>query len=470
MSAASTEVEITLPSGRPLNKGALYRATTSTVFLGSAMTLLTWPINQITPGSGPDFSWMAAMYMAHSEGIEFGRDLVFTYGPLGFLETPVLYDQTLWIVAFTFQLLLHAGLAISLLCVARRRLPLPVAAAACYCLLISGRFGAAATLLAFLWCFAALNEGQSARTRQIAVPAVALLAAVELLGKHNYGITVLGLALVCALALPERRGAVLKVAASAGGGFLLLWLVTGQGFPALLDFIPREAELISGYSSAMPVDTVDQGWRLPAAVVCIVLLLVGALIAVWRSSTASQLGSLALVALFCFGSFKQGFVRQGYGNTPEFFLLIASAGLVVASRLPRLRFGAAAGALLLPLLVVALIVTPGASIWRTLTPQTHVEALAYDLRALVSHERRTELVREEREFMRGTYRLPASDRRPADSDRTLGGSCRLGVRPALESAADLAGLCRLFARPRPPQCWRAEHGHGTAAHTAPPAA
>src|SRR5262249_5977518 len=39
-----------------------------------------------------DASWCAVLEYAHQHGLQFGTDIVFTYGPLGFLATPYLFS------------------------------------------------------------------------------------------------------------------------------------------------------------------------------------------------------------------------------------------------------------------------------------------------------------------------------------------------------------------------------------------
>ena len=83
---------------------------------------------------------------------------MFTYGPLGFLQVPVLYDQSLWALAFLHEAFVHTALAISLVWAARRALPLALALAACYVLLVVTNLEGAVVLVAFVWCFAALGR------------------------------------------------------------------------------------------------------------------------------------------------------------------------------------------------------------------------------------------------------------------------------------------------------------------------
>lgn len=356
---------------------------------------------------------MAGLYMAHAEGLQFGKDVVFTYGPLGFLQDPVLYDQGMWILAFLFQVAVHVAVAVSLLWSARRALPLGAAVIVSYVLLVIGELEAAAVLLAFIWCFVALDD----RAPKFAVPLVVIgggvLAAIELQVKANFGIAILGMAVVAVLGLSNRRRNVPLFAAVAIGTFAVCWLAGGQDLSNIPLFVSRSAQVVSGYSAAMGTDIAAQRWERLAAPFAIALLMGGTAVATWRDPLQRRLASMTLVALFSYMTFKQGFVRQGLGNTPEFFVLMACAGIVVASRFPRsrfprFRFHLAALALVLPLGALAVEALPTSSIWRSLKAEHHVEYLRQDLDALLRPGERRSLAAEARRSLRASYRLDPS--------------------------------------------------------------
>ena len=53
-----------------------------------ALTMLTWPVTSVTPLAGLDNSWQAGLSLALARGLVFGRQVVFTYGPLGLVTEP----------------------------------------------------------------------------------------------------------------------------------------------------------------------------------------------------------------------------------------------------------------------------------------------------------------------------------------------------------------------------------------------
>ncbi len=61
--------------------------------------------------TGLDPSWVYAINYAADKGLVFGEDIIFTYGPLGYLLTTMGFENNTWLT-FSFQLLLHASLVI----------------------------------------------------------------------------------------------------------------------------------------------------------------------------------------------------------------------------------------------------------------------------------------------------------------------------------------------------------------------
>jgi len=405
MSSIEAEGAAAIPAPRGEK---LTRAVLSTPFLGAVVALLTWPIYSIAPGTGPDNSWLAGLYMAHEEGLRFGTEFVFTYGPLGFLEKAVLYDEGLWIASFAYRSLLHVAVAISVLWVARRAFPLALALAACYVLTVVGYLEAAAMLLAFVWCLTALDEDAPRFALQLVVYGGAVLGAVELLGKLNFGIAVLAFGAIALLGLPDRRRTLPRFAAVAISCTLALWLLGGQSLGDLPEFAANGFEVISGYSAAMGADLGTLSWGLPLAGLATALLLTGAAVATRGGPAARRAAVLALVALFAFFAFKQDFVRQGPATRAQFFVLMLGAGIAIAAQLPphlRRLPQLPALALVLSLLAMVVVALPTSSFWRSLEPGDHATFLREDLDALFGPGERDRIAGEGRRAMRSSYGL-----------------------------------------------------------------
>jgi len=81
---------------------------------GSVVALLSWGVVLAGPGVGLDPSWQTGLYLAAHEHLRFGPEVVYTYGPLGFLEFPLLAYQQLVRLAFVYLVVAQLGLGIAL--------------------------------------------------------------------------------------------------------------------------------------------------------------------------------------------------------------------------------------------------------------------------------------------------------------------------------------------------------------------
>lgn len=395
--------------------GRAGRLALSSPVLGGLIALLTWPITSPKPKAGTDPSWIAALYMGLRDGLQFGTEFVFAYGPFGFLDQPALYDSGLWIVAMLFRTLVYVALAAALIWAARRALPLPLAAAAVYALLAIGYLEGAAVLLTFVVCVAAVGDRPPRGAPQLIAIGGGVLAAIELLGKLNFGITIAGLCLLAMLGLPRRRRNVPVFGAVFLVSLIVLWLVAGQDIGHLPDFVSNSLQVLSGYSEAMPTNVSDVEWQRPWALASILLLIGAAVLAGRREPRSRRFSLVGLAALFGFLVFKQSFVRQGLGNASDFFPLMLGAGLGLGWRLParisRLPTHAPLLGLLIPLAVLTIVAFPGPSFLEALRPSDHLEFLRQDVQALTSPDKRRELTEEGAKAMRSHYRLDDASRR-----------------------------------------------------------
>src|ERR1700722_1958153 len=90
------------------------------------IALVTWAclrFPQATINPSLDSSWMAVLIYAREKGLQFGRDIVFTYGPLGFISIECFspYGAALRII---FEIAAAIGIATGL-CLVAWRLTLP---------------------------------------------------------------------------------------------------------------------------------------------------------------------------------------------------------------------------------------------------------------------------------------------------------------------------------------------------------
>src|SRR5271166_6144745 len=77
-----------------LNEALAWRSgTIRRAFILLSVIVLSFPIPILPMELGLDFSWMAGINFAMYSGLVFGRDIMFTYGPLGFVLVPSTSDR-----------------------------------------------------------------------------------------------------------------------------------------------------------------------------------------------------------------------------------------------------------------------------------------------------------------------------------------------------------------------------------------
>ena len=85
---------------------------------------LTWPVSGLVAAPTLDNSWVVGLSLAVSRSLAFGRRIVFTYGPLGFITQPRALSGGILVAGFIGAAALDLLLASLLLRALRDRLPL----------------------------------------------------------------------------------------------------------------------------------------------------------------------------------------------------------------------------------------------------------------------------------------------------------------------------------------------------------
>jgi hypothetical protein len=153
------------------------RTLTSTWTLGLLAALGSWNVGLLTPAPGLDPSWQAALYMAGHRGLHFGSQVIFTYGPLGFLSVPGLWYQELAVPAFLYSALLYIALCVSLIWALRRTLN-GVASLVLTVLILAAATGIEVPVaLTAVWCLAVLSPDPPPYSRRLVVFGGAALGA-----------------------------------------------------------------------------------------------------------------------------------------------------------------------------------------------------------------------------------------------------------------------------------------------------
>lgn len=265
-----------------------------------------------------DSSWAAILGYAHEAGLQFGKDVVFTYGPLGFLISPYFSPyayQLRWLVdvLLTFTISAIVCLWLWRLDVRWRSLGMVL-----FALLVANiRFGVQDLLIQVgflavgLSCFMA-----SGRQLTAYISAALALGVFAALAKFTFlftaGIT-LG-AISIDLVLRNKQ----KLAICVGAGFVLGlvggWMAAGQNLAVLVQFLESGWEVSAGYQQTMALDV-----RMPVLIGALVSALLALIIIVFRSGFVFEpdtirarlrRGTLVVwLGALLFLIWKHGFVR-----------------------------------------------------------------------------------------------------------------------------------------------------------------
>jgi hypothetical protein len=373
---------------------------------GLIVALLGWRIGMNPPGVGLDPSWNAGLAMGVEQGLHWGKEVVFTYGPLGFLQT-----QLVWFTGQTVLSFLYSGLVYVLFCVGlvwalRRRVPLVAACVAAFVAVAVLPLLEMSLLSAVFACFWLLEAGPARTPRRLDafVVAGATFAAPAALIKLSTGPLV---ALVLLIALVGARAGTRRIVAYLAllvAELLVLWLVTGQSLGDVPAFVSHTIQISSGYSSAMLRSTDVAAWKVAAASAAAMALTVALVVVAWRAPWRDGRGRWAgavLVALAAFAIYKEGIVRVDAGHLTVYFANAAILWVAVGFGVGR-RWWVPAIALLV--FAVSLPLRPAGT-------ESHLDFVANvrfavdQAHSLVSPGRREAAMETGRQGMQGTYAL-----------------------------------------------------------------
>ena len=252
--------------------------------------VIFWPQASIDPVVGPDPSWQAGLALARIHNLAWGPEIVFTYGPLGFLQNTAYYSFGQSLLATIYQPVVVAALFLGIAAALRQRhAPMTsligaFATTGIVALLHIGHgwgvpgleYPELAILAAFVWAAVPLLQPDPGRsTVLITCIALGSAAGLQLLVKFNTGLAIAIIALAVSVLLDwralGRHGATVSAFAAST---LIWWLLAGQQPKDLPAWLKASATMTSGYGEAMATP-LSAGAVLPLAAIgalCLVLV------------------------------------------------------------------------------------------------------------------------------------------------------------------------------------------------------
>jgi hypothetical protein len=270
--------------------------------------------------------------MAFVHHIEWGPNMAFTYGPLGFLSQPTLFFGSTAALAGLFLLVIDVAMFSLLVYWWRLKFPLPIA------LVLSYLTGATAeafidpgdrivipvTLFSLL-----LIRAREGRGKRIGLAVLGVLAGVALLGKVSDGVVAVAVLVVAAVATSRGRRRTNLVVALAPllGTIVVIWVALGNPVGNLPQFLRYEAASASGYAAAMQVETGRTlQWWLAGLVVALVAAV--SLISLRHRPRRERLSYSVILLAATWWALKEGLVRHDSHDLIFFgFMLIILAAV-----------------------------------------------------------------------------------------------------------------------------------------------
>jgi hypothetical protein len=373
--------------------------------LGFLVALLGWRVGMNPPTVGLDASWNAGLAMAAEEGLQFGQEIVFSYGPLGFLQTQSIWYGDTALLSFLYLSALYVGFCIALVWSLRRLLPALPSILIVFAIVAVLPLLEQAVLLVVLVSMRMLEREASTRAVNAFVLGGASFAAVLALIKLSTGPLIPVLLLIALIGMRARWWQLLGFAWLTGVELGLLWLATGQSPAAVPDFLHYTWEMVSGYSAAMLAQPDVAAWKVTAATlaagtVAAALVAATALRASHRDDRA-RWAAVALMGLAAFATFKQGVVRTDAGHLSLFFSTACVLWIAIPWARERWRWMVVGAGLIAAMGVP--VRPPGLP--TNLNAADNLKFAFDQVRSLVSGSRREELRAAGREAMIATYAL-----------------------------------------------------------------
>ena len=272
-----------------------------------------------------DASWCSVLEYAHQHGLQFGTDIVFTYGPLGFLATPYLFSMPAG-PRFTFDLALATLTALSICLIARRlKIPSAIFLIGIYLFLASNIYPRTDLLLELnLLCWGILCI--VATGPALLIYAVILAGAAVFAGLVKITLLIMAIMTIgvvsCDLLLRNSRRLSLGLAGFFILAFILAWVGAGQNLLHLCIFLRRALITSVGYNNGMAY---EGSVVLRARAILTGLLAIATLATTRRGDSAARfpvaqqfLHTTWLIGML-FLVWKHGFVRTDLYHAGFFF-------------------------------------------------------------------------------------------------------------------------------------------------------
>ncbi len=280
--------------------------------------------------AGVDESWLIGLHWALKKGLLFGKQIVFTYGPLGFLGRPTLIDYDLWKISLAFMIFCHILFFLSMYVFMENVTSNLNRFKSVYNLfviisliIIPLGLGHKIVLTILLLSFMAISINSKVRTLIIYF-ILAFIVSIASLLKFNLAVISLSLLIMslCFFLIFKRNIKSVIIVIYVISFFLLstfvLMVVYSQDPNLLLDYVNSSLYIVIGYVTMGLPGSI---WRLWFAIIIIIgifTVMIYAFIIKDRKMFPFTIMSLMVSVTY----FKHGFVRQDIGHEYIYYLIM----------------------------------------------------------------------------------------------------------------------------------------------------
>lgn len=369
--------------------------------VGLMVAVVGWQPGFVLPFAGIDASWWAGLYMGLENDLQWGSEIVFTYGPLGFLRLPWLFFAGLsGSISFAWSALLFVGLCVALVATLRRRVNVWLAAAVTLLVVVQLDRLEVSTALAILAAMLIIARPPGQRGMLLFAITAGALAAAEMLVKLSSGPVIAIVLLLGLFGARARWRDLLAFAASFVIVGISCWLLAGQAPGQFPEFVGNSMQIISGYSPAMSLHDGS-----PLLVLCVVVTALATVAwAAWGEypDRRARMIAVLVVALVTFAFYKQAVVRMDRSHLAIFFAVAAVLWISVPVKRSLNVFSLGGLAGLAAISIYALGVTPSPG----LNPIENVKGLITNSATALSVDRQRNQIESSRLLLRYSYGLP----------------------------------------------------------------
>jgi len=277
------------------------------------------------------------MDYAHQKGLQFGTDITFSYGPLGFLITPYFCPSSPWLRVATDGGLTCAILLGFSLLAWRMSVLWRCIAIGMFVFLAANADPRNELLISVgLLCWSLMSLVETGTRLLVSIIAFAGLAVFSVLAKVTLlfaAMLSLG-ALAACFSLERKPSLALGLIIGSGALLLLAWTILGQDPLNLGPFLANAVRISAGYDQAMWADPFPV-LKWPGLLMVILAWSVSflCLMPATERKNSKWYGGVMLIWLtsFLFIVWKHGFVRAGRDHLEVFFGVVPAMALVMGA-------------------------------------------------------------------------------------------------------------------------------------------